>query len=305
MKKLFVSFLFLLCGIVSNADAITAPCLAAIGADDAGFINPMYNNVLGGKPPIQENIDINKIKMFNLVADNVKTKCFDASATKNDFAAITQYAQFIIPFKYKDNKKYKMQVDTSKMFEYLNLPVGFLVINNRKLTAGDIIKKSNMPTDWFYSNTCSSHNPRLNIANDAAINVAGQAAFGKYAGEKSEYFLDKPVGKSCRAFPGLVLGDFGGWGAAEGIVVYKNYLSAQKAIQSFHSALQNTPCSQQQDLAIYLVSLDNIRVKNSDQIPEWLVVANGLTGIGLQALLVEKLADIEELQILDGPYNIQ
>jgi len=305
MNKLFVSFLFLLFGTVTGADAVTAPCLATIGNDDVGFITPMYNNVLGGKPPIQDNIDTNKSRMFNLVADNVKAKCLDASATKADFIAITQNAQFIIPFKYKDNKKYKMQVDTTKMFEYLNLPVGFLVINNRKLGPGDIIKKSDMPTDWFYSNNCSSHNPRLNIANDAAINVAGQAAFGKYAGAKSEYFLDKPVGKACRSFPGLVLGDFGGWGAPEGIVVYKNYLNATTAIKTFQDALKSSACSQQQDLAIYLVSLDNIKVRNSNGIPEWLVIANGVTGVLMQALAVEQLADIKELQILDGPYNIQ
>lgn len=330
MSKLGCAFLLAFMGITINATAANLQCLANIGADDAAFITPMYNNILNGMAPTQENIDANKTKMFGLVAANVELQCLNGGDL-DDFQTIANSGHFIIPFTYKDGKKYKMQVDTAKLFEYINLPTGFLVVNNQNYAPGDVVKKTDMPTDYFYSNDCSDHFVRLNISNKVPVNVAGQTAFGEYGGKQNEFFLDFPVKKNCRAFPGLVLGDFGGLGGAEKIVAYTNYLSAQNAAQSFADALKNTAC-RNQNLAVYLVALESapnqktgtkgwvigagvggaaagaITVALASNPAGWVIAAVGAAvgavATGVSALFYKELADIPQVIILNGPYNI-
>ena len=330
MNRFCFAFLFAFCGIVANAGAANLQCLADIGADDAAFITPMYNNVLSGLPPEQQNIDANKTKMFNLVAANIELHCLNGGDI-NDFQTIADSTGFVIPFTYTNGQKYKMQVDTAKLFEHINLPTGFLVVNNRNYVPGDIIKKSDMPTDYYFSNDCSDHYVRLNISDDVSVNVAGQTAFGEYGGKQNEFFLDFPVTKNCRAFPGLVLGDFGGLGGAEKIVVYTNYINAQKAVRTFADALKNTACANQ-NLAVYMVALESvptqkpgstglvigagvggaaagaITVALASNPVGWVIAAVGAAvgavATGVSALFYKDLADIQQVVVLAGPYNI-
>ena len=332
MNRFCLAFLFAFLGIVSNATAANLQCLADIGANDATFITPMYNDVLAGQAPTQENIDANKPKMFGLVAANVILQCLNGP-DRNDFQTVADSKEFIIPFSYKDKVKYKLQVDTAKLFDYVNLPTGFLVVNKRTYIPGDVIKKSDMPTDYFFSSDCSDHYVRLNLSDDAGVNVAGQSAFAAYGGKENEYFLDFPVEKNCRAFPGLVLGDFGGWGAPEKIIAYTNYLDAQGAAESFAKALQNTSCANQ-NLAVYLVSLESMPAQKdgttgivigagvgggaaaatltavlASNPVGWVVGAVGLAvgGIvaGVSSLFYKDLADIQQVVVLKGPYIVK
>ena len=337
MNRFCFAFLFAFCGIIVNARAANLQCLANIGADDAAFITPMYNNVLSGMPPEQQNIDANKTKMFNLVAANIYASCLNGGNNLLDFNKIAESSQFLIPFTYKNNEKYVLNVDTEKLFDYINIPMGFLVMNDRTKTPGDIVKKTDMPNDYFFDSDCSDHWVRANLSDDAAVNVAGQAAFGN----KNEYFLDFPVGKSCRAFPGLVLGDLGGWGGKEKIISYSNYLSARKALTSFSGALQNTACSGGgQNLAVYLVALNVLPANLSDvqSAPSeksgnsgwvigggigaagstaaaifigsnpvgWIIGAVGAAGAAVAGTLIPKdLANIDQVLILSEPEIIR
>lgn len=333
MNKFYCAFLsIILGGIVSNAHALNAQCLADIGSDNATFVSPMHTEVLSGQLPTQENVDANNSKMFGLVGANIELKCLNGQPNLNDFQAIAESKAFIIPFTYTNNEKYLLQVDTEKLFDYINLPTGFIVTNNRNYKPGQIIKKSDMPTDYWFDGDCSDHYVRINISNDAAINVAGQKAFGEYGGSKNEFFLDFPVGKNCRSFPGLVLGDFGGLGAEEKIVAYQNYVSAQKAAQSFADALQSSSCSNQ-NLAVYLVALETTPVAQGGT--EGVVIGAGIGGAaagaitvalasnpagwvigavgavvggvvaGVSALFYKELTPIDQVVVMKGPYIIR
>ena len=170
-----------------------------------------------------------------------------------------------------DGRKYDITIDSASLFDYINLPTALIVVNNRTKHPGDIIEKKEMPTDYFFSESCSDHNVRVNLNYKASINRAGQSVFGVYGGSDSEFFLDMPVGKSCRAFPGLVLGDFGGWGAKEKIVSYENYREGRKALKSFSHELQNTFCGNQ-GLAVYQVSIDTMPIEQNGK-KGWAIAA--------------------------------
>ena len=333
MNRLLVAFLLLFVS-VSGAIAKDAQCLAAIGNDDAGFVSLMYQ-YLGGKPPFpQENTDEHKNELFGLVAANIELKCLNGP-NRNDFQTIADSKEFQIPFTYKDNKKYILQVDTAKLFsEYIDIPTGILVVDNRNYKPGDVIKKSDMPTYYFFDSACSDHYVRLNLSDDAGVNVAGQKVFAEYGGSKNEFFLDFPVGESCRSFPGLVIADIGTLGAKEQLVAYRDYLSAQRAVETFATALKSTACSNNSNrLAVYLVSLDTKKIVDKNGTSGWVIGAGvggaaagalavalgsnpvgwiigavgavvGGIATGVSALFYKELTPIEQVVVLKGPYNI-
>lgn len=281
IQKLFY-FFSCICGALASTSAMCeVACLKVIGQNTELFLNPMkeiinqnadFQEIIKTKESFQEFIDRNKSKFYGLVAGNVLTQCLGNNYY--DLNAIADSETITIPFTI-DNKKYDITVNSSNLFEYIDLPTAFLVVNNRTKVPGDIIKKSDMPRDYFFTNTCSDYHTRFNLSNKAPVNIAGQESFPIYGGKKNEFFLDFPVGKSCRAFPGLVLGDYGGWGGKEKIVAYNNYREGRNALKTFAKTLQNTSCGNQ-GLAVYQVSIDAMPVEKNGK-KGW-AIAGGVTG---------------------------
>lgn len=269
------TFSILLSAMVINCGFCDIPCLDAIGGNTETFISPL-KDIVDANTLNQAFVDSNKAKLYGLVAGNVLVHCVGSS----DLNTIADSNFVVIPFTMND-QKYDLTINTTQLFNYIEIPTELLVVNNRTKTPGDVIKKSDMPKNYFFSDKCSDHHVRFNLDNKAAVNKAGQAAFAAYGGSENEFFLDMPVGKSCRAFPGLVLGDFGGWGAAEKIVSYKNYQEGRKALKLFAAKLQNSSCGNQ-GLAVYQVSINNQIVEKNGK-KGWAIAA-GIVGTPMMYL---------------------
>lgn len=268
----------LIAASMSGAKSADIACLTKIGQDEENFLTPFKDLVvdktlLTKGPELQDFIDSNKAKFYALIAGNVLSHCI-LPPNYSDFNKIADASSIVIPFEI-DTQKYDITVDTTYLFDHIELPTAILVFNNRTKSPGDVIKKSEMPKDYFFSSDCSDHYIKFNLSDDACVNVAGQSAFAAYGGSDNEYFLDMPVGKSCRAFPGLVLGDFGGWGAEEKVIAYNNYQEGRKAMKAFASRLQNTACGNQ-GLAVYQVSINNMPVEQNGK--EGFAIAAGVVG---------------------------
>lgn len=274
------------------------PCVTAIGGDTTNFINKI-KTIVGTNKLDQSFVSSHQREFYELISRNVDIHCPDLK----DVNIIADTESILIPFTI-DEQKYDIKVNTAGLFDYfMRIPSAILVADqghsNQK--PGDVINKSAMPTNYFFSSACSDHYVRFNLSNKAAVNKAGQAAFAAYGGAENEFFLDMPVGKSCRAFPGLVLGDFGGWGAKEKIVVYTNYREARKAFKAFAGALQNTACGNQ-GLAVYQVSINDIPAdRGSDR--SWMLAVGG--ALGAYAFVPQELADIQKVTILSDPIIIR
>lgn len=266
---------------VSGATSANIACLDKIGQDTENFVKPFQDivgdkGVIGDGPKLQEFINENKGKFYGLIAGNILAHCIGGNYA--NFNTIADAQSIKIAFSL-DNKKYDIMVDTSRLFDYIDLPSAILVVNDRSKNPGDAIEKSQMPTDYFYTSECSDHFVWGNLDDDAPVNKAGQVAFAAYGGSENEFFLDFPVGSSCRAFPGLVLGDFGGWGAEEKIVIYRNYQEGRKAFKTFAQHLNNTQCGNQ-GLAVYQVSINNKPYTKENGTQGWAIAA----GVGGAAL---------------------
>ena len=280
--------------LVIHGGICDIPCLNKIGQDTNNFINKL-NTIVGSETLNQEFVDTHQTDFYDLVGQGIINHC--ASAGSRNMNAIADIDYIVIPFVLK-NQKYDIKVNTDKLFTHVQRPSALLVVNKTTLRPDDIVKKSDMPKRYFFPDDCSDHHVRFNLNNNAAVNKAGQSAFAAYGGAENEFFLDMPVGKSCRAFPGLVLGDVGGWGAAETIIVYTNYKEARKALKAFANNLNHTACSNS-GLAVYMVDIQNIPPEQSRL--TWSVAIGGVLGF----FVPQNLADIPQVTILSDPEIIK
>ena len=146
--------------------------------------------------------------------------------------AKTSQDRAIIGFKHK-NKEYGFDFDLSRIFNKVGIQTGILVINRQDLHPAQILKLSDIPKkEKFFSDECSDWTIFDNLDDDAAVNVAGQAVFTEYGGNKEEFFLDFAEGDNRRAFPGLVLKDKT-WSGEEELVSYANIKTAVQRTEPF------------------------------------------------------------------------
>lgn len=296
LKNIFLCS-FILSVFVIQGGMCDLPCINKIGNDTVNFINKVKTLVGTDNSLNQSFVDGHKREFYELISDNVALHC----TNRKDINAIADTESIVIPFTI-DSRRYDITINTAGLFDYFERGAfTFLVMKDRNKKPGDIVTKSSMPTDYFFSNECSDHHVRFNLSNKAAVNRAGQTAFASYGGSENEFFLDMPVEKSCRAFPGMVLGDFGGWGAKEKIVVYTNYREARKALKNFANALQNTTCGNQ-GLAVYQVAIKDIpEDKGTNR--GWMLIVSGV--FAASAFVPQDLADIQQVTILSEPEIIR
>jgi len=298
LRNIFICSFTLCLSFLHNGFCANIPCLDKIGGDINGFVTPFKNLVnddktLTSAAELQQFIDTHSTDFYKLVVDNITKYCADTNNINMNLIADIDEA----PIKFTiNNQKYELAVNTDKLFMHMQRPVAFLVMKNSNSSykrPGDVVKKDEIPKNkYFFSEACSDHSVRVNLSNSATINKAGQAAFAAYGGNDNEFFLDMPVGKSCRAFPGLVLGDFGTINAQEKIVYYTNYKEARKAFKTFVSKLHNSACSNQ-ELAVYMVALGDTPEEKSRQSWGWANISPLIT-----IFTPRNLADIKEVTIL-------
>lgn len=294
MARVF-TFSIILSALVITGGFCDIPCLNNIGKDKTYFIKPLQAIVGNNLPISQDFIDSHKTNLYELIGKNILRECMLPPYL--DFNKIADAESIIIPFEI-DNQKYELMVNTTSLFTKFNIPTAILVADkdHRALTPGNEIKKSDMPRDYFFTKECSDHYVRFNLSNSSAVNKAGQSAIGSDV----EYFLDFPVGKSCRAFPGLVLGAQRGWGGKEKIIAYNNYKDARKAMNTFADTLRNSACS---GLAVYHVALEEMPKERAGT-EGWLMLGGVVYGT-IYGFSPRDLADIQKVTVMSEPRLIQ
>lgn len=323
---IFSIFTTIICGRVAHAADTTPACVTAIGNDTEAFVNVLKSEILKGKEFDQKLVDKEKTKLYNLVAANIMTHCFDVTKLDDFNSDIVDASDLSIPFK-MDDKYYKLNVNVSNLFDHIDLLTGVMVTNLRQKGIGDVITKAETPSDYFFSGSCSDHWVRVNIDNDVPVNKAGQLAFTTYSGK--EFFIDFPFGKSNRAFPGLIIASTKGLGGSEQVVTFSNYKKAREAAKAFADALQNTACTNDR-LVVDVVSLSTVPVTQNGK-TSWAIgggVAGGAAvGLGIAlasnpvgwiiagvaavgsavayTIAPQSLADLQQVMIMDGPHMIR
>lgn len=281
-------------------------CVAKFINDDTKWQNALssiFKDVASNADLTQDVITAHQAEIYNLLATNTKEYCLDniGLIAKNGGNAT-------INFKH-NNKNYSFNFSVEELFKYLPIRVAILVLKDRSKKANDIITKSEMPTDYWWNKDCSDHIIWSNLDDDAAINKAGQAVFTEFGGSEHEYFIDFPVGSSNRAFPGLILQEKTGVPKTELIIVYNNLQTGLARIDNFVKALKGQQCSRD-GLAAYLVAIDAEKIEDSNDITHLIggaagaAVAGAAVVVPIMSLLPTDIADIQQVAVIDGPYNI-
>lgn len=284
MKKLFILFLMFF-SVTANATVLDS-CLQKISSNNSLWQERLFDkkngifNTLGTQEKLTDDmVQKNKAKIYTLLAGNILLNC------NKNLSDIAKQPRALIYFKH-DTNNYAFDFSTEKLFDYMEIRTGILVINKKNLSPGDVLELSSLPKNKkFFSDDCSDHTIWDNLDDDAAVNVAGQETFNEYGGSKNEFFLDFAEGDDRRAFPGLVLMDKT-LSTQESIVTYRNVNTAMEKTQQFASKLKNGACSNQ-GLAVYAVALDVKKADTSSEKIGWAIAASvgggALAWIGLSA----------------------
>jgi hypothetical protein len=338
-KNLIAFFSVLMFGSYASADLLT-DCMQAI-SNNTAFQSAMTSEIFKTQSDFtQEFVTQNKSKIFGAIGSTMllEPQCSDNIST------LARRANGKVWLKQPD-KTYAFQFQMTDLFQYLTIPTGIMLYNNKTLKTGDVIKLSDI-SKLYWSDECSDHNIWDNLDDDASINIAGQKVFSQYGGSKNEFFLDFEEGNNRRAFPGLVLMDKTN-STSEAIVAFNNLHTSIKATEDFANALTGTACARD-GLVAYTVSLDVKPYAASGEKRVWgysagiagatpLVVgiglskgaaALGLTKVGSVlattagpvgwiiggilaatattiALIPEKIQDIQQVMVLDGPHILK
>ena len=307
-------------------------CISKFATDKTKWQDALFNKDTGVFKDIADNakltqdvIDLHEADIYNLLVANVREYCLGniGAIAKNGGTGTIQF---------EHNKQiFSFNFTVEKLFKYFPMRVAMLILKDSTKKPNDIIKKSELPTNYWWNKYCSDHIIWSNSDDDAAINQAGQAAFTEFGGAEHEYFIDFPVGKSCRAFPGLILQDITG-STVEGIIVYNNIQLGLQRLIEFTNALKGRQCSKD-GLSAYLVAIDatiptesthifgdvtaglgagtataggiTIAVAGLSNPVGWVLLGTGAVAAGLGSLIPTDIADIQQVAVIDGPYLIE
>lgn len=329
MKKI----LLILCALfISSAHAdVLETCIEKIAKDNTIWQNMLFdktNGIFNDLPEssdlTDEIVDSKKQSIYALIGKDIELKC------PEKLAAIAKKDRAVIPFTHNE-KEYAFDFSIETMFDYVNdIRTGIIVVNKRNLSSGKVLKVSDFPKKQkIFSDECSDWTIFENLDDDGAVNIAGQAVFNEFGGSKNEFFLDFTEGDDRRVFPGLVLMDETG-SRTEKIVSYRNVKTGMQKMRQFAEKLKGSACSNQ-GLAVYLVALD-VQHDSTSKLPgHWSIGllstggAAGATAIFLTAtaatvgwiasgvllaagavvaLIPSPIEKIDQVMILDGPYNL-
>lgn len=300
MKKLFL-ILFVLSISTVHASVLDT-CLEQITAQDKEWHNDLFDknsgifSFLGDTDDLTDEIvQSNKEPIYRLLATKIVSTC-----ESNLVQIAKQSGRGQIPFSH-NNKEYAFDFDVKHVFDYIGSTLGFVIINNKNLSRGEVFNISDIPKKVkFFNADCSAQKAKFNIPDDAAINVAGQAVFTEFGGSKNEFYIDYTEGNGRRAFPGLVIKDETR-SPEESIVVYQNLPVALERYEQFGEKLKTSACANQ-GLALYLVSLpDGMKKSKTFSTWNWIHIFLLTPTTYAVSPVIEK---IDSVKIIEGPYPL-
>lgn len=322
MKKIITLFLLFI-SISAHAGDSLEKCVNNIYQDQESWhdkINAIFSN---DTELTQDMITKQQTKLYNLLAQNILTSC-----SADLFEIIDTEQRHTIHFEYNGDL-YALKFTPSELKKYIGIETGILVVNNLALSPGDIFQKSQITKkNKFFSDACSTHlvtGPLFN--KDAAVNKAGQSAFGD---NDNYFFLDFADGDDMRAFPGLVLMDMVN-STKEKLVTFPTLAEGKKETEDFFKKLQDQKSCNNQGLAVYTVALKVAPDTTTDKAAwvsagagvaavagtaaatgvtigvisgpvGWLVLGAAGLGAAVYGLYPEELRQIDSVMILSGPY---
>lgn len=324
MKKIITLFLlFIGASLSAYANNVVEKCTEQI------YRNQVWHDKIKGFFPeetdlTQETITKKSSTLYDLLAQNVLTSCSD------DLLEIFKHTEKNTVYFEYGTDLYALEFTPSELQKYIGVETGILVINNRSLSPGDILKKSQTPSgkNKFFTNNCSTHIvqwPAFNV--NADVNKVGKSVFSD---PTNYFFLDFAQGDNMRAFPGLVLMDEAN-STSEKIVTFSNLAMGKEKTEAFFKQLQTKSGCKAQGLAVYTVALpigNNTSANNTIMASTGLGVAAGSAGAGIAgvtagiisgpigwtilaaagigtaayALYPKEIRPIDQVVILDGPH---
>ncbi|MCQ2572037.1 MAG: glycine zipper family protein [Alphaproteobacteria bacterium] len=334
MKKVLL-IIFALFVFPCHADVLSDCITAITNPEDTSaesWQNLLFDKTKGIFKEVDDSAEITndmiqakKAEIYTAIAGLFLTKCPMSSLIR---IIQTNVQRGTIPFTH-NGKKYAFDFSIDTMFEYPTTRMAIMVMKKDKVPEpGNTMLLSDTPqTDYFFSKSCSAHNPTLWLSDSTAVNVAGQAVFSEFGGSSNEFFLDFPEGNRRRVFPGLVIMEKT-MSTVEELVVYTNLKTAVQKTEAFARNLNGKSCIGQ-NLGVYLVAIDLQESESSDRDAAvlfslgggaatgvvvgllassgpvgWIIGAVGAVTAGIIYSVSYEIEQKNEIKILAGPYNI-
>ena len=344
MKKIFgliFSILFIsdVAHAASAPDQALTTCLDKIYKSDSAWQSGV-TNIFGNTDLNDAVVEQEKARIYDLLSKRIAANCASALVTM----AKTSQDRAIIGFKHKDKEygfdfDLSRIFDNVGIQTGILVINRRDLYPTQILKLSDIPKKQK-----FFSDECSDWSIADNLDDDSAVNVAGQSVFTEYGGNKEEFFLDFAEGDNRRAFPGLVLMDKTGSSAEEIVSYANIKTAVQRTEQFANKLkggpcslrpmavylvalnVQKAPVnvSDNRDMSASIVAGSGAAVAGGvsagaalassfftaagaiSWIPIAGWVAGGVIAVagGAIALWPQTITDIQQVMILDGPYNI-
>ena len=145
--------------------------------------------------------------------------------------------------------------NAEKVFAYINLPTSILFSRKPNLAVGGELKE--FGGDYIVTDKCSDKAIGGHSDHKTTVHLAATATGLPHNCEKGiTYFVDYPIGKARRVFPGLLLESCASFMGQEHLIRIINYKTALSLIKDFTknltSSQNNMQCSAQ-GLYLYLV----------------------------------------------------
>lgn len=146
-------------------------------------------------------------------------------------------------------------LNAEKVFDYINLPTSLLFIKHQGYKPGNTVEEFN--GDYIVTDKCSDKSIGGHSDHNTTIHLAASATDLPHNCEKGlTYFIDYPIGKARRVFPGLLLESCASFMGQEHLIRILNYkiaLSlAHNLVENINDAQHNKQCGAQ-GLYMYLV----------------------------------------------------
>lgn len=263
--------------------------------NDADFQNQLTSKLANISGGIDAFLTSNKSEFYNILGKQFVKHCLNGNTNiLSEFNSFLNVIPETLPLTFGS---ISVSVQVSDLFDHIDFPTAVLVVNMRNLSPATTLAKTDISRSYFFNDSCSDHSVRFGSDGDTAINTAAQSVY-PITERKGEFFLDYPVGKSNRAFPGLLLINASGWGGAENIVMNTDYLTAHKNIKKFAENLHDSACTSD-GLAAYTVKLPiSVSRKSSRGWWNWAICTFCL-------VIPKNMQNISDVKIMDGPYIIK
>lgn len=238
LHKICITSCVLSVFIINAGMSNNISCLDDIIKDGSSFYTELAG-LIGTNKLDQSFVTARKDSLFKLFGKQIKEKCY-SSGKINDLNDIAEAGAISIRFVFND-KKYKINIDTFKLFNHVplnSIETGILIVDKKfsNYTPGDEIPLDKIPAgDYVVTKDCSPHVIKGNweINDDlekSPISIAARQT-NSITSQYPMYFVDFPTKHNCRAFPGLLLEKKGY--REEGLYSQNNYKTAREKFKTF------------------------------------------------------------------------